>query len=155
MSYYTPSIEEFHVGFEYEELEFTYTDKGWYTSKEQKWLTKIFKATDYIESYYLAERVKRSLFTTSIRVKYLDKEDIESLGFTYEKTYAGLDEDFFEKLVLPNAYSKYFYLDYNYGKKYCRIYWSLDNDGDVTVFAGTINNKSELKRLLKQLGINE
>ena len=43
--YYVPQIEEFHLGFEYEEIEFIYTDKGWYESKEQKWTKKIFKHT--------------------------------------------------------------------------------------------------------------
>ena len=150
--YYTPDISEFYVGFEYEELEFIYTDKGWYTKKEQRWISKVYNATDYLEAYYLSERVKRKLFENSIRVKYLNREDIESLGFKYNKTQPGLNEDYFEyDISCLSVEQAEYYMDYDYDSKYCRIYFSL-LDGDTTVFAGNIKNKSELVKLLNQLG---
>ena len=80
--YYTPTIDEFHVGFEYEEEDTIYTDKGWYTKKSNVFKKCVYGNDSYIQNYYLNERVKRNLFVNKIRVKYLDKDDIEELGFT-------------------------------------------------------------------------
>jgi len=68
--YYTPTIEEFHVGFEFEFRHSDYKEDGW-----KKFTTPVFNmeredcpfACQTLEEY---------------RVKYLDREDIESLGFT-------------------------------------------------------------------------
>tara|TARA_R110000772_G_scaffold82292_3_gene174592 strand:+ start:1027 stop:1425 length:399 start_codon:yes stop_codon:yes gene_type:complete len=129
--YYTPSIEEFHVGFEYrvetEAIGSTYMKES------------VIKDADDIEQIF------KWFPEFDIEVKHLDREDIESLGFVYDRTYGGLNEDMFKindgDLIL----------DCDYDEKYCRIYWG--GDGDVTRFSGTIKNKSELKRILKQLGI--
>jgi hypothetical protein len=133
--YYTPDISEFYVGFECE-FESAYqqsdTDFEYYiTTKE--WLKYILERYDQFEKY------------GQLRVKYLDKEDIESLGFKYIKTHAGLNEDYFEHI------DKNHYCDYDYDSKYLRI--AINGNGDVTRFSGIIENKSELKKLLKQLNI--
>ena len=62
--YYTPTIEEFHVEFEYFE-----------NQKKDK-----FYLSDDI---YKMQKKIRSGF---IKIKYLDREDIESFGFIYDKT---------------------------------------------------------------------
>ncbi|TXG79215.1 MAG: hypothetical protein E6R13_10255 [Spirochaetes bacterium] len=61
--YYTPDITEFHVGFEYEELE------------QGEWRKTTSDGSDiyHIGKYYIKEN--------KIRVKYLDQSDIESLGW--------------------------------------------------------------------------
>ena len=164
--YYTPSIEEFHVGFEYEELEFIYTDKGWYTEKKNKFVKKVFVGTNYLESYYLTERVKRGLFNSSIRVKYLDKEDIEDLGFKYDNNAEPIpsrrdwEVPKLDEFELPLAFIKdtqdingkawYLYL-YKDGAVW--IEYIKDCCGMGYLFKGTIKNKSELKVLLKQIGV--
>ena len=133
--YYTPTIEEFHVGFEYEEETIIYTDKGWFTHKDLGWEKKIFDSTSYMENYYLSERVKRGLvgkYNPTIRVKYLDREDIESLGFaqTVEDQYTLddieflIDDDLFVQIIKDDGF----------------------------LFQGTIKNKSELKKVLKMIG---
>ena len=61
--YYTPEIEEFHVGFE---CEYKEPDEEAFESDE---------LTERDVAYLLA-------YPDRARVKYLDKEDIESLGFT-------------------------------------------------------------------------
>lgn len=58
--YYTPSIEEFHVGFEFE-LKDPIT---------QIWVKFIFEED---KLWFIKSNISR--------VKYLNKEDIESLGF--------------------------------------------------------------------------
>jgi hypothetical protein len=82
--YYTPTIEEFHVGFEYE-------DGSLYGKNE--W-TKLIVSTQHS-----LEETEYILQTNRIRVKYLDSSDIESLGFTqigydsYEKSNWFIDLD--------------------------------------------------------------
>jgi hypothetical protein len=149
--YYIPTISEFHVGFEYEELEFVYTDKGWHIEKKNKFVKKVFEGTNYLESYYLTERVKRGLFHFSIRVKYLDREDIESLGFSFmenESPYDIRDLMFVKnniKLIYSFQKNKIVLLKTNL----------IDNlfPNISILFEGKLKNKSELKTLLKQIGI--
>lgn len=124
--YYTPSIEEFHVGFEYEES----YDKGKTWNKNR------------IEYFYEFEELKSTLDYDLTRVKYLDKEDIESLGFIYNHP----DQYFKEDLVLliDDDYFIQLFLDRK-----------RNLSSNVYLFQGTIKNKSELIKLLKQLGIDE
>ena len=114
--YYTPGVEEFHVGFEYE---LQADDELWYWSNV--WQDIILKCIE----------------GGRCRVKHLDREDIESLGFTQCKK----DKDWF---------------DYE-GEQYWMYLedgrWSICDEDSTVGFQGTIKNKSELKRLLKQLNI--
>ena len=144
--YYTPTIEDFHVGFEYEEIEVLYTDKGWYKTKENHWVKQIYDPSDYLQAYYLNERLKRKLFN-SVRVKYLDKEDIESFGFSYK------DERYYihEKYKMGGSDIM---INYISSKQELRITMIPYMRSDYYLFKGTIKNKSELKTLLKQLRIN-
>lgn len=64
--YYTPSIEEFHVGFEYE----TYSD-------QKGWEPKVYGLLDFIDWGYDGNYI----CVGSVRVKYLDQSDIEELGW--------------------------------------------------------------------------
>jgi len=75
-----------------------------------------------------------------IRVKYLDKEDIESLGFEQSKEEASL----FNKGD--------YWICFTEGVHHLEITLQVDNIND-TVFSGIVKNKSELKRVLKQIGI--
>ena len=123
--YYQPEIEEFCFGFEYEAKD----------PIAKEWVE--FEVNLEFSSLWFASANKT-------RVKLLDREDLESLGWGYDKTYPGLNEDMFttEEQIL----------DYDYDSKYCRIYWR-ENNGDVTRFSGTIKNKSELKKVLKMIGV--
>lgn len=130
--YYTPEIEEFCVGFE---VEVNQIDSNW---KSYGWEKEVIRedfnfklASDYIGLY---------------RVKHLDKEDIERLGWKF----------------ISEPYDKYFKLNENYSlylepedKKNVRIIYTNDW-GDIShpIFSGTIKNKSELRKLMQQLNIN-
>ena len=70
LKYYVPEISEFYVGFEYEE-ENDLEDNVW-----------IKRTLDF--SYDWLEIHKD--FANGKRVKYLDTNDIEELGFTVVKT---------------------------------------------------------------------
>lgn len=132
--YYQPELWEFHIGFEYQRViemddddQFIWEDKIF---PEEGLCTGSIDAPELVELYY------NKYLDGSVRVKYLDKEDIESLGFKFIMTsYDGYWE-------LGNIT-----LGYSYDKR-LQI-----RKGTETIFLGTIKNKSELKRILKQVGI--
>ena len=123
--YYTPSIEEFHVGFEYESS---------YLEDYDTWKKEIIDTVDvgYFYSTYTGDAVP-----TEFRVKYLDREDIESLGFEcmggnwYHDNKAYQIIGTWESIEISRGQHEY---------------------RDV-LFKGTTKNKSELKKILKMLGI--
>lgn len=157
MSYYTPSIEEFHVGFEYE---FVYDTDGSGITYWRKELCTCKNIKENVTSIYPYD----TLESTCIRVKYLDREDIESLGFKFERNGVTVSEDY------PQHFNMEFSLE---DIKLTYLNWFVGNSTDYTehrnlmisrthaddkykqLFVGNIKNISELKRLLKQLGINE
>ena len=145
--YYTPSIEEFHVGFEYE-MKQTFGD-GTVKTQEQfdntEWTKDVCTAgIVYIERMLHGKNAENGI--CGIRAKHLDREDIESLGF--EIPQGGLD--------------------YIYKKVVGDIYYILITNPEYPTkieircshpswaygsFLGTIKNKSELKRVLTQIGV--
>jgi len=172
--YYTPELEEFHVDFEYEvfetKLKESYKDKNnnfvipnfKLYSKEyfnelhlndkyweyRKWKEKIcdkntvfnFSSTIFIEKYTPLN------IENVIRIKYLNQEDIESLGF--------------KKGLKVTEKTQSYYLDeyklfHNEENNRVRIGIIDMNQilGHKEYFDGFIKNKSELKKLLKQLNI--
>ena len=133
--YYTPSIEEFHVGFEFEKLE----GLEWFSHNIPPHY-RVFSLGDELTNY---------------RVKYLDKEDIESLGFTYNSK--SIDLWFYKEgnfdLGSWTAYK--IILQYGLHDNRLRMYADDPGNGDYVLFVGIIKNKSELKVLMKQIGIYE
>lgn len=121
--YYTPTLEEFHVGFELEiklhEL------KPW---EKHVWLPG--DQASSVEKYL-----------DQVRVKYLDKEDIESLGFILKRE--------FNCFIKIDIYSVDCFLYFN------PWYTQIKVGGDITktkqVFEGRIKNKSELQQILKMV----
>lgn len=127
--YYIPGIEEFVIGLNYQKNEphrLYYRDD---MPVEYKWCDKVYS----IRNQEALDKLDRQIFQKNIRVKSLDKEDIESLGFiqTIEDQYYKddfellVDDDLFIQIIKDNGF----------------------------VFQGTIKNKSELKKLLIQTGI--
>lgn len=137
--YYVPDITEFHVGFEFEIEDHAHWRKGDFHELD------LYKRFD---DYYL-------------RVKYLDKEDIESLGFNDGSSYK-LDNH------IKPKYS-FFKITDNDIIYVIQVYWDMLRDERenlvrifkgklhkypyTEIFRGDIKNKSELKKLLKQLNI--
>jgi hypothetical protein len=117
--YYTPKSDEFNTSF------------LWQLRDNDKWVNLLGYPTDLINL----------LNDDKIRVKYLDQEDIESLGFNY------ISENEYTTHLAGDGYVLNIFLDNNILISYGTIH---DSD---TIFRGIIKNKSELKRLLKQLNI--
>lgn len=127
--YYTPEIEEFYVGFEYET---NYLLKDW----EKRTLT--IQDADFFFSSYYSDAVK-----VEFRVKHLDQEDIESLGFELDLNHKDVRFNF---LKFPYRFD---FIPYRRTiENICR--WGEEEDLLKRI---KIKNKSELKKLLKQLNI--
>ena len=132
--YYKPEIEEFHVGFEYEVEDLG--DDG----RTRVWRPQVFEGEE-TRTYFIEE-----LENHEMRVKYLDKSDLESLGFY---------------LQYPDLSSSPFINKDIYKDNACIIDIRSNNMVSITkcnypntsTLGFKIKNKSELKKLLKQLGI--
>lgn len=141
--YYTPELEEFHIGFEYEAKLIT---KDWVKLKLDA------------KNYYL--NIDRVLnLSETIRVKKLDREDIESFGWSYIPTKS-IGKDSYEGLFSNSTRGKMlFEHDWLNNKitiktpNYIRDASGRFDGYIIYVNCLIIKNKSELARLLKQLGI--
>lgn len=123
LDYYTPQIEEFYIGFEYEVCSNDHADI---------WEKAVFNGTerfDVIES-------QCNLF----RVKCIDIEDCLSLGLKLKIWDNG--SGYFKK----GNYTIGIYLSY----LFCTVSQN-DNGNNIIRFSGNLKNKSELKRVLQQI----
>lgn len=129
--YYTPFLNEFHDQFEYEELDLV-------------WKKKVFDFRDL-------EIIHDELLEGKLRVKHLDREDIETLDWEcklFDQSYNS------GEFIINNKYI----LIFNLIDSFCIIKHINFPDhvekNIISIFQGTIKNKSELKKLMVQLGIN-
>jgi hypothetical protein len=136
IKYYEPTIEEFHVGFEYhyKDLNLNLKDYGW------------FPETVSIEGFNCEFYIKQ-IASGDYCVKYLDQEDIESLGFKLTQ-YEGIKFKEYKKLVSTGNDNFLCTITHNYTSKMVII-----KRTGVEIFTGTIKNISELKKLMQQLNI--
>ena len=157
MKYYTPEIEEFHVGFE---CEFKNSIQGATWNKEICDVDTISICYDSFEHEdYEGE------FKDTFRVKYLDKEDIESLEFKFlPKNSLG---NLTHRYEIKESFTRIDGSDNGDDTSYWNLYLTHYPDRnriiikadvscgsrDEKFFEGRIKNKSELKKLLKQLNI--
>lgn len=142
--YYTPRLEEFHVGFEYE-MKSMFGDGTVKTQKQYDdadWGKEVFTigCFPYVERTMTGKNSQN--LPPAIRVKHLDREDIESFGFKHKGS-----------LWFQNQESGYRAVKIRKWKGLEVDIYRHDSIEDVRIFSGKIKNKSELKRLLKQLEI--
>ena len=149
--YYTPTIEEFRVGFIYEEAS---------TMPYGLEFEEIIYGKDPNQDLAL-ELINNLIKQKLVRVKYLDREDIESLGFTKESN--SFDVDVYTSNLKVSHRDEPVSIIFNSMNNWVLIYCGefaailkqnkTEYHVNSTLFAGTIKNKSELIILLKQLGI--
>lgn len=133
--YYVPTIDEFHVGFEFDVNDTIRDGSG---RKEWSYNVKFSTAiANYIK--WILDKSPED-----IKVKYLDREDIESLGWKYAQY---LDRT---TICLNFERKNDWYLNYWFGET---PFIEISRDGYDTGFTGYIKNKSELVKLMKQLNI--
>jgi hypothetical protein len=140
--YYTPTIEEFHVGFEYE-----------YKNIQGIWVDLIFEV-NMIVNYPKENKVESIIYSwlkeDKVRVKTLNKEDIEDLGWKEDSRFLGTNA-----VMLNSDRYKIIHKDtihdlYKNGDKYGIC---CNNTNPTHIFYGYIKNKSELIKLMQQLNI--
>tara|TARA_R110000803_G_C11800957_1_gene299421 strand:+ start:94 stop:552 length:459 start_codon:yes stop_codon:yes gene_type:complete len=146
--YYKPDTEELHSGFDIEYI----SNKEWHKMEVTSGLIESLiydigvKKGDIInfgrDRGNIISDKEVEFRNKSIRVKYLDKEDIESLGWG---NYVAPYEYNHEWSI--GDYKMYVWL--NGETPTIRVYHHYPSIS----FQGTIKNKSELKRLMKQLSI--
>lgn len=142
--YYIPSIREFHEGFEYE-MKSTFGDGTVKTQSDYdkaKWI----KQTYSLREFPYVDRTmsgKNSInLPPAIRVKYLDKEDIESLGWKEDKD-GWFRKANYQLLTMDFLHVTIYYIKYKQ--------FGIRDDG--ILFDGNLKNKSELKRIMEQVKI--
>jgi len=141
--YYTPEIEEFHIGFEYE-------FKG-----SIMWHKFCYKGIDFINEHGKDELISE-IKLGNIRVKYLDKEDIESLGWNL--TRHSVVKEYSEDKTKFRFKPIEGLIEYSFNGRF--LLSTEDNFKTIAIrslgglmFIGVIKNKSELVKLMNQLGI--
>lgn len=141
--YYTPTIEEFCVGFEYEHMNFK-------TSPKWKWC----KETFYLNQSHI-DLVKYCEIDKTVRVKFLDKLDVENLGFQYQglnsEGLPGFRLYFDDKMWSCTVCTAIFNKSDNTVNITIQSSMFYDNDKEGVTFK--VKNKSELKRILESLNI--
>jgi hypothetical protein len=142
--YYPPKIEEFYPGFEYEVM----------IPEKQTWSKETFYLNDSHINFIKYVDIQNEFTKNKIRVKYLDKEDIESLGFILKHKSIDL---WFEKpgitLREDGYHLKNIKLNYGIHDQKLKIVFDYTSGETQVHFEGKIKNKSEFKKILKQLGI--
>lgn len=127
--YYTPNVMEIHLGFECEVSDDS--TNGWQKAE--------LSPIDVAELMSLTNKWK-------LRVKYLDREDIESFGFKHD----GKNSFTFSCYTISGQLEyQNIEIEQNY-EDVCMGEWKYY---DELIFRGKIKNKSEFSRLLKQLSI--
>ena len=161
--YYTPDIEEFHVGFEFEHniatitpAIFDFSKEGAVTRLDDKaediWDKKVWSAEDNMTWFnvkHFCDKPMEWSVPDIIRVKYLDTNDIESLGF--KKSGLGSDKTTLKMFSGEGKELKGYWITHHFANQETEI---VDTrlEFHLMKFSGKIKNKSELKRILKQIG---
>ena len=133
--YYTPQLEEFGIGFEFE-----------YQNKMGRWVRMKMDRLDFRVEPTMTLQYSLSLHKERFRVKYLDASDAMSMGYSKIDN----DEDIYEdkrglRIYISN--DRYVNILIPKGSSICGegMYRAL--------FIGRLKNKSELIKILKMIGL--
>lgn len=118
--YYIPDVEELHPFIE------LYVD-----GKKQ-----ILDTEDTIQLY--SRNFEKVKIKGDVKIKYLDRGDIERLGWTYNESF--------------DNYHRQKDEESGWTLSFCDNKILINNTGDC-IFYGTVKNKSELRRIMKQIKI--
>lgn len=148
--YYIPTIDEFHLDFEYQVFE----DSD--SVEKTGWIDQTFGREEWAEEDL--EYIEKNELTR-IRVKYLDKKDIESLGWKYEDIYRNGGTELYTLSLFKLSFDAPNKL-FSKAERCLRVTINSDEERnglriEKTLFRGNIKNKTELKRVMQQVGILE
>lgn len=142
--YYELTESDLEIGLE---CEYITSNNRWVKFKIDSFSTMANIVYNKDKTYSLSE---------NWRIKYLDRSDIEELGWEHDQTtkdgavfYIGtLMSKYQWSLTAYNALQRL-------GGDYTLIGITDINNNSDNEFYGTVKNKSELKKLMKMLGINK
>jgi hypothetical protein len=147
-TYYTPTVEEYFYGLE---LEYLGDRHG---IESNRWHKLILDSAANFRFAIEAKPIDR------FRVKHLDKEDIESLGWKYIRTDLEIINLFTLDGKKSDLVDSFFTLRINTNTRAIDIILveenhsiPVDANKAYTLFDGHLKNKSELKTLMKWLKI--
>lgn len=134
--YYTPVLEEFHIGFRFETK-----------LMEDSWFPIITNYKSFIE-WGKSNTLYKSIQNNNIRVKYLDQQDIEELGWKinsdgYYFKPKGIGEQYFLERIKKDIW-----------RITCENHTGEKEEVEQ-LFLGKIKNYNELKQVMKFLNIIE
>ncbi len=135
--YYVPDIEEFCVGFRYE-LEDLAVDL----------VNREFRPVTFDVGDRLIILLEDYIPNRLVRAKHLSKQDIIGLGWTYKRTR------FHSSMIFRGFVDERgcdIKIMFNVTSNWLIVY----NENDSCRFSGTIRNKNEFKKLIKQLKIHK
>lgn len=161
--YYTPTVEEIIDHIIYGEKIYTIINDEYIHINIQPNPTGLINFIESNNLYMDKYGNKIHGITPELyKIKYLDREDIESFGFKFKSK---LIDDWYRLDTSIRIYSGYYFTgfklihdrensfkdesDHKYNIKILAEY----NGGEDVLFEGIIKNKSEFKKLLIQLGI--
>ena len=167
-AFYTPKIEEFHVGFEYESFEIPLSPSFAFECKPPEWIKR--KVLDINNSEYkdkalyhvsINNRYEENVdWNKNIRVKYLDREDFENLNFTREfattsdilKTGCEVYKNGTLNIQIAHYkdLNKISICTIDFSKNKTKSSWDENQINLITV-----KNKSELQYILNRLGFSQ
>ena len=116
------------------------------------WVANVFEL-DFDAGSDLLNTYTEGYQITTYRIKYLDQEDIESLGFNYFKEYKQNNNN---KRFLIEKRNKEFWITKLEKENYYtieKVKYGETYGGVIEYFKGIIKNISELKVLLTQIGV--
>ena len=154
-TYYTPELEEFCIGFLYE-----YKWNSWngYFEKTDEWIKEEFlgaggsQLNEETEIDCIEECIKKG----TLRVKHLDREDIEGEGWATDESRNALGALKFVFLPQPEPNTMTFFGVLPYVIYFHQGYVQLCKAGtDESVLQLKILNLTEFRKLMKQLRIKK
>lgn len=184
--YYTPTINEFYPGFEFEVKEvvtsgFISKSETKYVSRSAIWHKAVLslslisktrviehgegdtvKLSNWSAMDYSLTDVEKLLSENSIRVKHLDREDIEnllsSMGFEVEKDEhcnGGFTNEYLETMSLKVEAHKDGTPMLFISKDKETGLWDIEIDETRRIYELDIRNVSELRKIMKMLNIKQ
>lgn len=137
--YYVPESSEFHVGFEFQGIH-----------PEDDIDGHIWKHIMIVHPMQMS-RIEVWIDREEVRVKYLDREDIENCGFL-PVIPLNADREYYNVTHWTTEMHNNAWHIHKESNNTYRIEFGFSEYNYDLYFKGEIKNKSELKRILKQVG---
>ena len=165
--YYTPKIEDLHVGFECEKMDQSLIASEFENTIESQLIgvdyktdkNKLYKPHKITAQEIYNYSLNPHIFAMEVRVKYLDRQDIEEVGFDFNGQMEFESKEWGycweHSIDHTEGKEKYYTLYIDNGIVniiYCE-YINLVGRSEIIKFQGTIKNKSELKKVLQMIGV--